>query len=179
MASLKDQLLKAGLADQKRARQADHARRQAAKGRSDGESAAELAQRARSEQAEKDREANRQLQQAQAEKALAAQVRQLIEQHRIGRAGGEQSWQFVDGRKVKKLMVTGAQHDQLVRGQVAVVRLAGGPAGDAYELVPAVVAERIRQRDAGVIVQLNERRAEDKAEDDPYADYPIPDDLMW
>ena len=31
----------------------------------------------------------------------------------------------------------------------------------------------------GCIVQLNERRAEDKAEDDPYADYPIPDDLMW
>ena len=66
MASLKDQLMKAGLADQKRARQADHARRQAAKGRGDGESAAELAQRARSEQAEKDREANRPLQQAQA-----------------------------------------------------------------------------------------------------------------
>lgn len=171
--SLKDQLLKAGLADAKRARQADHARRQAAKGRSEGESAAELAQRARAEQAEKDREANRQLQLAQEQKAVVAQIRQLIERHRIVRSG-DIGWQFTDGRKVKKLLVSADQQYQLTHGHVAIVRN-----GDGYELVPTVVAEKIRQRDAEVIVLLNSRRQDEPAEDDPYADYPIPDDLMW
>ena len=171
--SLKDQLLKAGLADAKRARQADHARRQAAKGRSDEDSAAELARRARVEQAEKDREANRQLQLAQEQKAIAAQIRQLIERHCIAR-GGDIAWQFTDGKRVKKIRVSEPQQYQLVHGQVAIVRR-----GDDYELVPAVVAEKIRQRDESMIVQLNSRRVEDKIEDDPYADYPIPDDLMW
>lgn len=171
--SLKDQLLKAGLADAKKARQADHARRQAAKGRVDGPTAAELAQQARVEQAERDREANRQIQLAQQEKAIAAQIRQLIEVHRIVR-GGDVAWQFVDARKVKKLLVSSVQQDQLVRGVLAVVRL-----GEGYELVPAAIAGKIAQRDAACIVCLNERSTTTVAEDDPYADYPIPDDLMW
>lgn len=171
--SLKDQLLKAGLADAKKARQADHARRQAAKGRVDGPTAAELAQQARVEQAERDREANRQIQLAQQEKAIAAQICQLIEVHRIAR-GGDLAWQFVDARKVKKLLVSSVQQDQLVRGVLAVVRL-----GEGYELVPAAIAGKIAQRDAACIVCLNERSTTTVAEDDPYADYPIPDDLMW
>ena len=76
--SLKDQLLKAGLADNKRARQADHAKRQAAKGKTDGESAASAVQKAREAQVEKDREASRQLLLVQEQKAIAAQIRQLI-----------------------------------------------------------------------------------------------------
>lgn len=177
--SLKDQLLKAGLADNKRARQADHAKRQAAKGHGADESAAELVQKARAEQAEKDREANRQRQLAQEQKAVAAQIRQLIEAHRLSRAGGELSWQFTAERKVKKMLVTEPQQYQLINGQAAVVRLRNGEAGDTYELVPAVVAEKIRERDPEAIVLLNTRQKQTVDEDDPYKDYQIPDDLMW
>lgn len=172
--SLKDQLLKAGLADNKRARQADHAKRQAAKGRTDGESAALAVQKAREAQVEKDREASRQLLQQQEQKAVAAQIRQLIEAHRIERKGGELSYQFTDERKIKKLLVSEPQQYQLIHGQIAIVRL-----DDRYELVPAAVAEKIRQRDPAPIVLLNTRPVSTVAEDDPYADYQIPDDLMW
>ncbi|MCB1676070.1 MAG: DUF2058 family protein, partial [Halioglobus sp.] len=52
-----------------------------------------------------------------------------------------------------------------------------------YELLPAAAAEKIRQRDVQTIVLLNTRRAGapgDTADvDDPYAQYVIPDDLMW
>ena len=88
--------------------------------------------------------------------------------------GGDVAWQFVDARKVKKLLVSSVQQDQLVRGVLAVVRL-----GEGYELVPAAIAGKIAQRDAACIVCLNERSTTTVAEDDPYADYPIPDDLMW
>ena len=178
--SLKDQLLKAGLADSKRARQADHARRQAAKGRSDGPDAAELVRQRQQEQAERDREANRQRLAEQEVKAVAAQIRQLIEAHRLSRQGGDQAWQYTDGKRIKKLLVTPAQQSQLINGHIAVVRLLGGAGGEVHELVPAVVAEKIRQRDASVIVQLNTRPVATAVdEDDPYKDYQIPDDLMW
>lgn len=178
--SLKDQLLKAGLADNKRARQADHARRQAAKGRSDGESATEAVQKARAEQAVRDREANRAQQEAQAGKALAAQVRQLIEHHRIARTGGDVAWQYTDGRKIRKLLVSAAQQRQLIHGQIAIVRLEAAGEEARHELVPTVVAERIRERLPEAIVQINQRDSTPAVdEDDPYKDYQIPDDLMW
>lgn len=176
--SLKDQLMKAGLADIKRGRQAEHAKRQEAK-RNDGESSAALVQKVRAEQVEKDREANRLLMQQQEQKAVVAQIRQLIEAHRLARSGGELAYQFTDERKIKKMLVNESQQYQLINGQIAIVRL-----DERYELVPTVVAEKIRQRDAGLIVLLNERvrvkpGQSEAVEEDPYADYPIPDDLMW
>mgnify|MGYP006172350219 CR=1 FL=1 len=63
------------------ARQIGSLKRQAAKGRTDGESAASVVQKAREAQVEKDREANRQLILQQEQKAVAAQIRQLIEAH--------------------------------------------------------------------------------------------------
>ena len=76
MASLKDQLMQAGLANAKRARQADHAKRQAAKGRHEEVPAAELVKQARAEQLVRDQAANKAQQDTQAEKAIVAQIRQ-------------------------------------------------------------------------------------------------------
>ena len=47
-----------------------------------------------------------------------------------------------------------------------------------YALVPKPVAEKIAERDSACVVLLN-RPPEQPDEADPYADYPIPDDLMW
>lgn len=170
--SLKDQLMKAGLADAKKARKAVHEKRQDAKS---GQNTQALAQQARAEQVERDRELNRQREAEKAQKALLAQVRQLIETQRISRQGGDVPYQFADAGKIKKLYVTAAQQDQLVRGQIAIVRL-----GDQHELVPTVVAEKIRSRDEAAVVLLNTRSTPQAVdEDDPYANYQIPDDLMW
>jgi uncharacterized protein YaiL (DUF2058 family) len=173
--SLQDQLLKAGLADARKARKAEHEKRRDARDPAAG-SSRQLAQQALAEKAERDRALNQALEQQKAAKALAAQVRQLAEAHRIARTDGEVAYQFTDHRKIRKLYVTAAQQAQLARGQIAIVRLDA-----AYELVPAVVAEKIRTRDAGAVVVLNVRTPGDAnaAEDDPYADYKIPDDLMW
>lgn len=176
MASLKDQLLQAGLANAKRARQADHAKRQAAKGRHEDTPAAELVKQARAEQLLRDQAANKAQQDAQAEKAVMAQIRQLIEMHQIDRSGGDQPYQFADGAKVRKLWVRQAQRDQLARGQIAIVRI-GAPASTEFALIPTAIAEKIAQRDDACVVLKVERQT--IAADDPYADYVIPDDLMW
>lgn len=176
--SLKDQLLKAGLVDAKTARKAENAKkvadRQAAKGQRTEPTAAELAQQAQKAKAERDKAINQQMQAEKDRKALAAQIRQIIETHRVARNKGEQSYQFVDDRKVKKIVVDDAQHRQLVNGYLAIARLDQG-----YELIPAAIAERVRQRDGQAVVVLNTRATTATDDEDPYAKYVIPDDLMW
>ncbi len=180
MASLQEQLLQAGVVDQKKARQIDKEKRKAAKSQPKGhakvDETRELAQRALAEKAERARALNRQ-QQAQAqEKAIRAQVIQLIRMNRIEHGQGDVPYQFTDDKKVKKKYVSAKMHEELSQGRVAIARLDGG-----YELLPAAAARKIMERDEATIVLLNgtQSAAGDSAEDDPYAEYQIPDDLMW
>jgi uncharacterized protein len=174
--SLKDQLLKAGLADAKKARQAEHAKRQEAKQvqRGEAQDPAEAVRQAREAQAERDRLLNAERQAQQRHKEVAAQIRQLIEAHRVDRRGAEQSFQFVDGKKIQKIYVNALMADQLARGMLAVVRL-----GEGFEVVPTAIADKIAERDGQAVVVRHERDTGQLPADDPYADYPIPDDLMW
>ncbi len=185
--SLKDQLLKAGLIDQSKAEKAAREERKQAhqkttkaqkKALKTGEGVVDeaklLAEKALQEQADRSKELNR-IQREQAEhKAIQAQIRQLISMNRIDRKKGEISYQFADNNKIKNLYVTDKLQDQLAWGMIAVVRL-----GEGYELVPRAVAEKIAQRDAACIVVLNISKPQQSVEEDPYAAYQIPDDLMW
>ncbi len=48
------------------------------------------------------------------------------------------------------------------------------------EVVPAEIAERIRERDERAVVNLNADEANAPAdENDPYKDFVVPDDLKW
>ena len=178
MASLQDQLLKAGIVDKKKAKQIKQEQRKEAKSRPKGQEQVdenrEQAKRNMAEKAERDRELNRQRQAEAEQKAIHAQIIQLIEMNRIDRQGGDVAYQFTDGTKIKKIYVTPKLQDDLSRGRLAIARLAEG-----YELLPAAAAEKIMQRDEAAIVLLNSVDATQVDEDDPYADYQIPDDLMW
>ena len=46
------------------------------------------------------------------------------------------------------------------------------------ELVPRVIADKIAERDPSLVVRVNKPTAQ-VDEDDPYAAFQIPDDLMW
>jgi uncharacterized protein YaiL (DUF2058 family) len=175
MSSLKAQLLKSGLADAKRAKKVHQQQLEAGKHAKD--ETKEAVQKAMAEKAERDRLLNLQRKEEQEKKAITAQIKQLIETNKIDRKGGEVVYQFTDDKKIKKLYVSELLVNQLAKGQIAVVRFA-----DAYELVPARVAEKIAMRDAALVVVLNQAPVsnnEQTPEEDPYADYQIPDDLMW
>ena len=94
--------------------------------------------------------------------------------NKINRNEGELAYQFTDGKKIKKIYVTALLQTQLSKGLIAIARFK-----EAYELVPAAVAEKIKQRDTAVIVLQNINSKPEVDEEDPYADYQIPDDLMW
>ena len=136
--SLQDQLLKSGLADKKKARRAKQQKKEdanrAKRGEIELEDPAERARRQRAEQAEKDRQLEAERHRQQREREIVAQIRQLIETHRLDRARGEVAYQFVQDKKIKKLHVTEPQRDQLARGQIAIVAL-----GDGHELVLSLI----------------------------------------
>lgn len=181
MASLQDQMLKAGLVDKKKAQSNKKAKNkqhyQQTKGqqhKTETDKARELAEKAKQEQAERSRELNRQ-QREEAERAeIQAQIRQLIAMNRINRSRGELAYQFADGNKIQSIYVTDTLQQQLADGIIAIVR-----SGEGYELIPRQVIDKIVQRDASCLVVLNDSKNDVTAEDDPYADFQIPDDLMW
>ncbi len=178
MPSLQDQLMKAGLADEKKVkaiRKEKHKqRKQQPKGQVQVNETEVRAQQARAEQAERDRQLNLERKREAERKAVAAQIRQLVASNRLDRKRGDTAYQFVHDKKIKKIYVDEAMLDQLSRGRLAVVLVA-----DQYEVVPEGVARKIMERDASAVVALHERQQQDTGEDDPYADYQIPDDLMW
>lgn len=176
--SLQDQLLKAGLVDAKTLKDSNRAKDKQKKraGRNAAELDAErrLAEQALREKAEADRALAQQQNAEARQREIAAQIAQLVRHYHQPRDGGDIPYNFADQGVIKKLYVSAHLRDQLIRGQLVIVRAAGG-----YELVPVACAERIRARDAGTIVVWNTPAAGQPAEDDPYKDFPIPDDLMW
>jgi uncharacterized protein YaiL (DUF2058 family) len=178
MASLKDQLLNAGLIDKKKAKQLKQELRKEAKVRKKGQvpldDNKEQVKRNLVEKAERDRQLNKQQQEVVERKAIQAQISQLITMNRIKREGGDIAYQFTDGTRIKKIYVTEQLQKDLVNGRLAIAKL-----GNEFELLPSSAAEKIRQRDPQVIVLLNTYEVTGVDEDDPYAEYQIPDDLMW
>lgn len=176
--SLQDQLLKAGLVTEKKVKQHKRSQKKQAKQLPKGQvivdETAVAAQQSREALATRDRERNRELQEVARVKAIRGQIRQMIEVNRIDRSGGDQSYQFAYEGKIKKIFVRREQHEQLARGQTGIARL-----DDRFEIIPAPIAQKIRERDEGAVLVLNEKQADKVDGDDPYADYPIPDDLMW
>ncbi len=179
--SLRDQLMKAGLATKQQALQAKTTnkkkKQQAAKSgeMTDHEKRRIELERERQAQAEKDRELNRKLEEERQRKASDAQVRQLIEVNALSRDGGEAEYKFVYESKIKKVYVTNDQLTKLERGLLALAVL-----GEDFLVIPAPVASKIAERKPEAIVMQNDKSGDlTEEEEDWYADYQIPDDLMW
>ncbi len=177
--SLKDQFLKAGLVDANRAKTAKPDRpknsiQNRRKGSAGVDAAKMAAQQAQAQAIERDRQLNLRNKEAAEKKALAAQLKQLIETNRLPKGEGDVAFQFAHRNKIQRLFVTAAMHKQIVAGSLAIVIL-----GKHYEIVPSDVAEKIRARHDGWVVLYNDPQQTKEHDRDPEADYPVPDDLMW
>lgn len=175
--SLADQLLKVGLVDGKKVQQVNKDRKKKQKQQfKSKESAIDesklAAQQALAEKAEKSRVLNQQKESGLLERAIAAQIKQLIATNAIKREG-DIAFNFIDAGKIRKMYINSQLQNNLSRGNLAIVKAAG-----VYELVPAIIAQKISQRDSSCVLWVKEE-ATVVDDNDPYADYKIPDDLMW
>lgn len=193
--SLKDQLLKAGLVTPDRARKIErearaekNARRQGqgkAKGRDKAPqptALTEAQQRARqlnAEKAERDRAQMRAIADKAKDKALRAEIRQIIVQNdqRVKtQSDDDVAYNFVHGKRVKRIYVPAAQRDQISRGSLVIVNNDG-----RYHLLSKKAAEKVRARDPKRIIVAHDpdKAPEPGSDDEYYARFQIPDDLDW
>ncbi|WP_447854039.1 DUF2058 domain-containing protein [Enterobacter mori] len=175
--TLQEQMLKAGLVSSKKAAKVQ---RTAKKSRVQAREAREAVEENKKAQLERDKQLSEQQKQAVLAKEFKAQVKQLIEMNRITVSRGNITFNFTDGNLIKKIEVDKQTQAQLINGRLAIARLVINASGDCeYTIIPAVVADKIAQRDADSIVLNSTLSQEEQDEDDPYADFKIPDDLMW
>ena len=175
--TLQEQMLKAGLVSSKKMAKVQ---RTAKKSRVQAREAREAVEENKKAQLERDKQLSEQQKQAVLAKEFRAQVKQLIEMNRITVAKGNITFNFTDGNLIKKIEVDKQTQIQLINGRLAIARLVINAKGDCdYAIIPAVVADKIAQRDADSIVLNSALSQEEQDEDDPYADFKIPDDLMW
>ncbi len=184
MASLQDQLLKAGLADKSAARQARQEKRKKQKIKNKSKQQVEdeskqAAQQAIEEKKARDRALNEQQQKVREERSIAAQVRQLITINSQPKGKDEVVLNFTDDSVVKRMHVSEDVRLQVTKGRLAVVRL-----DEVYHLVPMPVADKIAERDEASVIHRADALEQSQSDtgdeqDDWYADYQIPDDLTW
>jgi len=176
-----DQLLKAGLVTKKQVQKA-----QQDKGRNKKQQHAKKeivvdenkikAQKAAEEKAARDRELNKKKQEQARQKATSIEINQLIENNCLTRDENcEIAYNFEHDKKIKRIYINAEMKQKIIKGKLGIARIEG-----RYELVPEAVAEKIRQRNEKRVVIFNANETEQKKiENDPYADYQIPDDLIW
>ncbi len=177
--SLQEQLLKSGLASAAQAKSVkSDKRKQVQQQRKNNvevvDEAKVLAQKAQAEKIGRDRALNQLRQQQEEQKQLAAQVKQIIELNRLPQVEDGQAYHFTDDNKVKRLSVSETMRKQIAEGRLAIVKL-----GQQYEVVSAEVATKIQSRDAASVVVFNGANKIAEGLDDAYAEYQVPDDLIW
>lgn len=174
MSSLQDQLLKAGLTNQKKAKKAAKGSKKSRTLKKEIKAATEAS---KAEQQAKTEQANLAIKKEAEQKAITAQIKQLITNNQISQTG-EIKYNFEHNGLIKSIYVSEKLQRQLIKGYVAIATLA-----DTYYVIPATAAEKINQRDEGYIVLMNNpddvSAEQNTEEEDPYADFVIPDDLMW
>ncbi|KAF3995990.1 DUF2058 domain-containing protein [Glaciimonas immobilis] len=178
MASLQEQFLKAGLVDKNKVKLAhqDKSKQKKAERRAGTESVDETrlaALEAQRKNADRARELNAVRDAAATQKAIVAQIAQMVQQNRQNKGIGELAYNFTHNNKIERMYVSAAVQAHLVAGRLVIICLGGGP-----ELVPRIIADKIAERDAAIVVRVSKTVLEIDA-DDPYAAFQIPDDLMW
>lgn len=176
--AFQDQFLKAGLVTKQQVKKAVKEGTQNKKQRSKKEPVVDetklKAQQALKEKAQLDRELNKRKEDEARNKAISAEINQLITDNAIARNDAcDIAYNFEHNKKVQRIYVNEDMRQKIIHGNLGIARIEG-----RYELVPKTVAEKIQQRnDKRVILFTYEEEVID--ENDPYAEFKIPDDLMW
>ncbi|MGH8157644.1 MAG: DUF2058 domain-containing protein [Rhodanobacter sp.] len=173
---LQEQLLKAGLVNKNKVAQVVREQAKQRQGKLPAAAGQVDAQRLQAERAERDRAlaAERNAQARASEQR--AQVRQIIETHKIKREG-EIAYRFTDEDRISSMLVNEPLRAQLASGTLVIVRHDQG-----YELLPRAAADMVYARDPAMVV-LDHGRADTVSapdeDDEYYRQFQVPDDLIW
>ncbi|WP_376690039.1 DUF2058 family protein [Wenzhouxiangella sp. EGI_FJ10409] len=194
MGTLQDALLKAGLADEKQvekprrrgkpgagnsgpgkakaagpARKKKHAARK--KASADSDLARAYAARRKAEEREKEAEKQRRVAEQEERRRRNLQLDAIIKGNTLNRKDAEVPRYFEHMGRIRRVLCTPEQREQLNRGEIGVVNLRG-----SYLLVANETLEKYREVAPDLVPNLEGR---EEPEDDGSHYPPVPDDLVW
>lgn len=176
-----EQFLKLGLVDtkqvQKNKKKQHQQKKQAVKSVPVVDVNALIAQQALEKKRARDLELNREREEKLRKREVAGAIKQIIAQNRVEHDKNGVAYRFTEDKKIQRIFVSQEVADKLSKGALGVVRLA-----QEYEVLPKASVEKISALDDKVFIFINastSKNDETDDIDDPYAEYKIPDDLMW
>lgn len=180
--SFQDQLLALGLVDKKKAKETKkhqhHAKKKKAKTARNKPVIDEnvlLVQRAEEKKKARANKLNQERNAKLKKREEAAQIKQFIEQNRVDKDDKGIAYRFNVSGKIQRIFVPKDVADRLSDGRLGIVVLR-----DQFEVLPRTVVEKITNINKQMIVILNDRTGDDSDDpDDPYAEFKVPDDLVW
>lgn len=169
--TLQEQLQQAGLISKSKL---EKAKKRPKKSRVQAREVKAAIEEKKRQQQEHDKALSAQQNEQRLTKEIQSQIKMLINMNKIDLGDGDIKYNFTDGTLVKSLYMTGAVREQLIKGVLAIAR-----DEERYVVIPSTVANKIAQRDPESIIDQKAPESDVIAEDDPYADFVVPDDLMW
>jgi len=180
MASLQEQLMKSGLINKQKALQAQTDKRRKAKQKKK-KGSVEVSEiqisinDQKQQHKQQDLEKNKKTQAELAVRAAHGKLIQMIAQHCEKNYQGEIDYHFTCDNKVKRIAVNSDTQKGLINGVLAICVL-----NDEFYLINKEAAAILAEIDPSVLVALHDKKEPlEASEDDPYADFAIPDDLIW
>lgn len=180
MSSLQDQLMKSGLINKQKAKQAQTEKRRKAKqkkkkGKVEISDVQISINEQKEQQKQQDLDSNKKTQEELDLRAAHGKLIQMIAQHCEKNYQGEIDYHFTYDNKVKRIAVNDNTQQGLTNGSLAICVL-----NEEFYLINKEAATKLSEIDASVLVSLHEKVTISASEEqDPYAEFAIPDDLMW
>ncbi|KJS02387.1 MAG: hypothetical protein VR65_05600 [Desulfobulbaceae bacterium BRH_c16a] len=178
--SFQEQLLKLGLVEKKQVKEVRKEQHQKKKQQA-GKKAVEvdenvlLARQAEEKKKARARELNLEREAKLQKRADDARIIQLVEEHKLEKIENGVPYRFNYQGTIQRIFVTKEMADRLSDGRLGIISLA-----EKFEVIPRGVAEKIQSINGTLFISLNASAAGETADpDDPYAEFKIPDDLMW
>jgi len=175
-----EQLLKAGVVTKQQVQKANQAKnkkkkqQRSKKNKTVDESALKVRQ-AVQDKAQQDRELNKRKVEQARKKAISAEIDQLISKNFIKRDEDcDIAYNFEHNNKINRIYVNKEMKQKIIQGNYGIARITG-----KYEIVPKNIAEKIQQRNEKRIILFSDDNTTSSDADEAYADYQVPDDLMW
>ncbi|KZN66142.1 nucleoprotein/polynucleotide-associated enzyme [Pseudoalteromonas luteoviolacea CPMOR-1] len=180
MGSLQDQLLKAGLTTEHKMKVAKTEKRKQQKKKkkkgatSDQTDLQKHIEQTKIAQQQKAEALNKAKQDELKEREQVARVKQILEHHNQEEIRGDRTFNFTYENKVKELDVNESTQQALSKGRLAICVLES-----QFYVLEDEPARKIAEVDEKYIVFHVEDANDKKDDDDPYADFEVPDDLVW
>lgn len=108
-----------------------------------------------------------------AKKALRRKIQELIQSERLNQAQASVAYNFVKGKRIKRIYVTADQRAQLTAGAIVIAALDGN-----HHLLPRSVAEQLLVLAPQTVV-CGGAEGGGSADEVDGDQHPVPDDITW